>query len=123
MICTINSPEKPVAETEVSAVIVPAEDGQMGVLTRHAPFIGTLGLGKLILRTAKGDREYVVDGGFVQIHEDKIIVLSEYIVELTNEDPAKVQLEIDNLGETPTEKAEKVRLFAVLRALNGKGDG
>ena len=64
-------------EPEADMVLIPAVEGEMGVLPHHAPVLTTLGFGELVVR--KGDREerFAIYGGVVDVRPDKVVVLAD----------------------------------------------
>ena len=75
--CTLTTPEQKVFEGEVQSVVVPASDGELGILARHAPLVGKIGFGELRLKVeGKGDASYFVDGGFLQVLDDQVSILA-----------------------------------------------
>ena len=72
------SPERTVFEGEAQQVVAPAWDGEVGVLRGHAPMIVLLGEGELRVTPVSGAVErFHVAGGFLQVAEDVVTVLSE----------------------------------------------
>jgi len=71
------TPEKPVFEGEADFVVVPAHDGEMGILPGHARLLASLGAGELRIKTATLVERFFVQGGFVQVSDDKVTVLCE----------------------------------------------
>jgi len=69
--------ERTVFEGEVDQVTVPGGDGVMGVLANHAPVLSTLRPGELRIRRGSRVEEYAVGGGFVDIHDNKVIILAD----------------------------------------------
>ena len=66
--CTVVTPEDTALEEDVSFVVVPMPDGELGVAAGHSPMIGRLGYGELRLKASDGtESRYYVDGGFVQV--------------------------------------------------------
>ncbi len=64
-------------EPEADMVIVPAAEGEMGVLPHHAPVLTTLGFGELIVRKGRAEERFAIYGGVVDIRPDKIVVLAD----------------------------------------------
>lgn len=58
-------------------VVLPAYDGEVGILHDHAPMMMLLGEGILRLEMATGSRRFTISGGFVQVLENKVSILSE----------------------------------------------
>lgn len=73
----IISPEHVVYEGRAEMVVAPAWDGEVGVLKGHAPLLALLGTGALRVREAGEELHFHVSGGFLQVVEDRVTVLSE----------------------------------------------
>ena len=73
----IISPEKTVYEGEAEMVVAPAWDGEVGVLRGHAPMLVLLGDGELRITRAGAVERFHVSGGFMQVADDVVTVLSE----------------------------------------------
>ncbi|MDB4905556.1 MAG: ATPase, complex, delta/epsilon subunit [Gemmatimonadetes bacterium] len=73
---SVISPEAVLFEGSVDSLVAPAFDGQMGILTGHAPMMTLLGNGELRLGAA-GGRRFHVEGGFLQVVDDKVRVVTE----------------------------------------------
>ena len=73
--------------------------GDIAFLTGHAPFVGALDIGKVTIRPAEGPDELVaVHGGFVEVSNDRVTILS---------DVAEVASQIDvNRARAAAERAE-----------------
>ena len=71
------TPEHIVLDRVVSSVKVPAIDGSMGILRRHADMITALDVG-LLTYTINGKEEQIfVSGGFAEVHDNTVRVVSE----------------------------------------------
>jgi F-type H+-transporting ATPase subunit epsilon len=64
-------------EPEADIVIIPAAEGEMGVLPHHAPVLTTLGFGELVVRKGAAEERFVIYGGVVDIRPDKVVVLAD----------------------------------------------
>ncbi len=73
----IISPERTVFEGSADMVVAPAWDGERGILRGHAPLLALLGEGKLRVTDGKDSRQFHVRGGFLQVADDVVTVLSE----------------------------------------------
>jgi len=72
------SPEAILYQGGATSVIVPAYDGLLGILPRHAPMLALLGRGVLTVRGAEGgERRFTVGGGFVQVLSNTVRVVAE----------------------------------------------
>lgn len=73
---SVISPEAVLFEGETDSVVAPAYDGEIGILTGHAPLMALLGNGELRLGSAGGPR-FTVSGGFMQVFNDDVRVVTE----------------------------------------------
>ena len=83
--CSVVTPERAVLETEARSVVFPAHDGDMGILTNRAPLLCQLGIGPLRVETAEGSHVFVIDGGFAQMVDNKLTILTEQAQEIDRE--------------------------------------
>jgi len=74
---SVISPEAALFEGEATAVVAPAFDGEVGILTGHAPMMTLLGKGQLRVDAGGGQRKFDVDGGFLQVIENHVRVVTE----------------------------------------------
>jgi F-type H+-transporting ATPase subunit epsilon len=73
---SVISPESVLFEGETDSVIAPAYDGEVGILTGHAPLMALLGEGQLRLGSGSG-RAFSVSGGFMQVLDNQVRVVTE----------------------------------------------
>jgi len=78
--CTVVTPEATVVDTPADFVALPLYDGEAGVLPGRAPLIGRLGYGELRVRVGRAEQRYYVDGGFVQVANNLVSVLTNRAV-------------------------------------------
>lgn len=72
---SVISPEATLFEGEAASVTAPAFDGEVGILPQHAPMVTVLGTG--ILRIGDGTARFTVEGGFLQVVDDVVRVVTE----------------------------------------------
>lgn len=73
----IITPDKVLFNGEVDAATFPGSKGSFQVLKNHAPLISSLDTGKVIIKTDKEVRDIMINGGIVEVLNNKIIVLAE----------------------------------------------
>ena len=66
-----------VYEGEADMVVAPAWDGELGILRGHAPLMALLGSGELRITRDGAEERFFVAGGFLQVADDVVSVLSE----------------------------------------------
>ncbi|MGH7552610.1 MAG: F0F1 ATP synthase subunit epsilon [Longimicrobiales bacterium] len=71
------SPHRTLFEGEADQVVAPAWDGLVGILRGHAPMLALLGEGQLSIKGGGGEQRFHVAGGFLQVADDVVTVLSE----------------------------------------------
>lgn len=73
---SVISPEAILFEGTADSVVAPAFDGEVGILTGHAPMLTLLGAGELRLGGTDG-RRFMVEGGFLQVADNHVRVVTE----------------------------------------------
>ena len=77
----ILSPDKNIFTGEVDLVQLPGTDGSFEILNNHAPMISSLGEGKIKFEKDKSETFVDISGGFVEVLNNKVIVLVEGVKE------------------------------------------
>ena len=72
------SPEAALYEGEASSVVAPAFDGDVGILTGHAPMMTLLGKGELVVSGAGEPRRFSIEGGFLQVLNNEVRIVTEH---------------------------------------------
>lgn len=75
--CSVLTPEAQVVDGDVESVVLPAHDGEIGILFSRAPLLCKLGAGRLRLRKGSEEQAWFVDGGFAQVIDNKVTVLTQ----------------------------------------------
>ncbi len=75
---SVISPERTLFEGEADSVVAPAWDGELGILRGHAPLMALLGEGVLRVTNGRDEQRFNVRGGFLQVVDDVVTVLSEH---------------------------------------------
>ncbi len=72
------SPERILWQGEAEMVIArTVGGGEIAFLTGHAPFVGTLDIATVRVRSEQGDETIAVHGGFVEVSNDRVTILSD----------------------------------------------
>ena len=74
---TVVTRERKIVEAQVDEVILPASDGEIGVLPGHTPLLASLRVGQLRYRTGTRVERLVISWGFAEVLPDRVIVLAE----------------------------------------------
>jgi F-type H+-transporting ATPase subunit epsilon len=74
----ILTPEKKIYEGDVYGVYLPGVQGYFEILDKHAPMVAALGEGEMKILTDKKNTElYTIQGGFLEMNNNKAVVLIE----------------------------------------------
>lgn len=102
--CVVVTPEKKVFDGEADFVAIPVFDGELGVLPGRAPLVARLGPGELRLTRRAGTSErFFVDGGFGQVKNNVITILTPRAQAAGSLDRAQLDRE---LAEINAERAQ-----------------
>jgi F-type H+-transporting ATPase subunit epsilon len=119
--CVVVTPEKTLIDETVDFVSLPLYDGELGVLAGHTPLIARLGYGELRTRRGEAVHRYYVDGGFAQVRENVVSVLTNRALAAAAIDPAAATRELEKAHDTRAlsdhDFAEKSRATERARAM------
>ena len=88
----IVNPEKSfLIKEDVSEVVVPAFEGEMGILKDHISIISFLKPGIIKILSKSGDENYYVEDGIVEFKNNNLSILTSSIFNLTDLDKSKQQ--------------------------------
>ena len=88
----IVNPEKSfLVKEDVSEVILPAFEGEMGILKDHISIISFLKPGIIKILSKSGDENYYVEDGIVEFKNNNLSILTSSIFNLTDLDKSKQQ--------------------------------
>ena len=122
----IVNPEKSfLIKEDVSEVVVPAFEGEMGILKDHISIISFLKPGIIKILSKSGDENYYVEDGIVEFKNNNLSILTSSIFNLSDLDKSKQQ----NLLKLAEEEASNPEIndqskylvdqkIEVLRSLN-----
>jgi len=109
------SPERIIWSGEAEMVIARTTDGEIAFLTGHAPMVGALGIGRVLIRPESGaDVLAAVHGGFVEVSNNRVIVLSD-VAELAGDiDAARARAALER-AEAQLRAQHDIETEAALR--------
>jgi F-type H+-transporting ATPase subunit epsilon len=112
---TVITPEQLVLEETATSVVIPAHDGELGVLHNRAPLMCELGVGQLRYTAADRTRRMFIDGGFAQVYENQVTVLTsralfpEAITQEIVEEASRAAAERREADDDSVAEAERAR--------------
>ncbi|MCH8557874.1 MAG: ATP synthase F1 subunit epsilon [Balneolia bacterium] len=84
---SIVTPFGPVFEGLATGVNLPGTEGAFEVKFNHASLMSMLDIGKIIIRQKDGaEHLFAVNGGFVEVHDNRVTVLAESAENVKNID-------------------------------------
>jgi F-type H+-transporting ATPase subunit epsilon len=101
---TIVTRERKIVETDAVEAVLPAADGEIGVLPGHAPLLATLRVGVMRYRDNGHSERLVLSWGFAEVLPDRVIVMAE---------TAKLPSEVD-MDTAQSERAQLEKELADL---------
>ena len=88
----IVNPEKLfLVKDDVSEVVVPAFEGEMGILKDHISIISFLKPGIIKIFSKSGNENYYVEDGIVEFKNNNLSILTSSIIDLAHMDKSKKQ--------------------------------
>ena len=106
--CIVVTPEETAVEAVVESVVVPLFDGEMGILPNHGAMIGRLGAGELRLRRGDQLDRYFLDGGFIQVADNTVSVLTGRAIPVDQLDAEAVEGQLETALAEPAVGVEQM---------------
>ena len=101
----IVNPEKSfLVKEDVSEVVVPAYEGEMGILKDHISIISFLKPGIIKILSKSGDENYYVEDGIVEFKNNNLSILTSSIFNVADMDKSQQQ---DLLKQAEEESAKE----------------
>jgi F-type H+-transporting ATPase subunit epsilon len=106
---------------DVSEIIAPGSEGQLGILPRHAPLMTILAAGEVVVKRAgQEDLFFAVSGGWMEVRPDHITILARTAersdeIDLSRAEAAKARAE-ELLTERASEAERERAIYALRRS-------
>ena len=122
----IVNPEKSfLSKEDVTEVVVPAFEGEMGILKDHIPLISFLKPGIITIQSKSGDDKFYVEDGIVEFKDNNLSILTSSVFDIKNMDKERIEkiikeaeLESSNTEITDQNKYLVDQKIDVLKSLN-----
>ncbi len=102
----IVNPEKSfLSKEDVTEVIVPAFEGEIGILKNHISIISFLKPGIIKIYSKSGDEKFYVEDGIIEFKDNNLSVLTSSIFNLKDMEKNKIQ-ELLKIAEKETSKTD-----------------
>ena len=109
----VNPDKSFLSKDDVTEVVVPAFEGEMGILKDHISIISFLKPGIITIQAKSGEEKYYVEDGIVEFKNNNLSVLTSSILNLKDIEKDKLQ----DLLKIAEEEASKVDLSDELKYL------
>jgi F-type H+-transporting ATPase subunit epsilon len=111
--------ERVVYSEDVDIIIAPGVEGQLGILSHHAPLMTTLQAGELVTRRDGTEDSLAISGGFLEVRPDRVIVLADAAeraeeIDVTRAEAARKRAQ-DRLRDRKAAGLDEARAEAALR--------
>jgi len=108
--CIVVTPEQTVLESEAEFIALPLYDGEIGIAPGHSPMIGRLGYGEMRLHRGGAVERYYVDGGFVQVANNSVSVLTSRAILASKLDAAAAEKGLAEACAKPGTTSELIEI-------------
>lgn len=111
LLVEVISPEKVLYAAEADMVVATTPLGEVGILPLHIPLVSTLVTGEVRVKHGDHIDYFFIDGGFLEVKEDRVIILSpgaESAAEIEPEAEERAAEELRRTIEEAREKGEEI---------------
>jgi len=125
------SPEKLLLSRQVEMVVIPAAEGEMGVLPGHAPMIVTLRGGVIrVVEGGKDQERLFVAGGFAEVAPGRVTVLADEATPVAELSKAEAERRITEanaaydaaIDDTPEKRDAAMAQLLAMRAMRDSAE-
>ena len=109
----VNPDKSFLSKEDVTEVVVPAFEGEMGILKDHISIISFLKPGIITIQARSGEEKYYVEDGIVEFKNNNLSVLTSSILNLKDIEKNK----LEDLLKLAEEEANKTDLSDELKYL------
>jgi F-type H+-transporting ATPase subunit epsilon len=95
----IVTPQGLALREEVDDVTAPSVSGEFGVLPGHLPLLAALRTGIVTYHKGGAEKRLAVAEGFVEVKDDRALLLTDRVATPESVDPVKVRLELKDVDE------------------------
>ena len=110
MKCIVVTPEATVLDVEATFVALPLYDGEIGISENHTPIVGRLGFGELRISQDKEVTAYYIEGGFVEVLNNTVSLLTNRVVPSNKLDLQEAQTELETALKKTTKTEDQLDL-------------
>jgi F-type H+-transporting ATPase subunit epsilon len=108
--CQLVTPEAAIFDESVTFAGMTAHDGEFGVLRNRSPLLYRLGIGQLRVEVDGQGRMFYIDGGFAEVADNVVTVLTEKAIAVEDIDSSAVQKQLDELRASDDTEHLEIRM-------------
>src|SRR5580658_10452064 len=112
----IVTPEAKAYSDDVDMVTVPGAEGELGILPQHVPLLTGIKPGELRVQKDGKELWLAVGEGFVEVTQERVIVLTDMALEDTQIDEAEAQAAFEKAQEALKAQRLNDEEFATVQA-------
>ena len=75
------TPSGIIFQTTAEFLMLRTTSGDLGIMADHMPLVTELTYGEMVVKTGQGEIRYYVQGGFLEINKEKVLILGDEIIE------------------------------------------
>ncbi|MHB9131898.1 MAG: ATP synthase F1 subunit epsilon [Armatimonadota bacterium] len=127
------SADRKIFSGQATSLVVPAQDGYLGILRGHAPLIAALTIGAVTIIPANNTPpiEIAVDGGFVEVAAEHVTILADSAELASDIDVERARMAKERAeerlraagGDIDVDRAKAALLRAINRLRLAQGQG
>lgn len=112
------SPEELLVEEAVEMVVIPGEEGDFGVLPRHAPMLSTVRPGVISIYENDSVRDRIfVAGGFAEVTPERCTVLAEMALPIEDIDRGDAEQKLNDARDDLKDAKDELERRAAERQI------
>ena len=131
--CSLIDPMGKLLDCRTTSVVLPAHDGQVGILYNHMPMLCELGLGVMRVNVVsedqykgrfEGEASFFIDGGFALIASNSVMVVAYDALALAELKPDRLEAVIERTAKgvpsaalSPEERSHETERLRLLRRI------
>ncbi len=113
------TPERSVFKAAgVEHVLLPAEDGELGILPGHISMICSMAVGRIRVDLPEESVELATSGGFAEVFEDRVTMLADTAEKATEIDVERARRARERAEERLRKRSEEIDMARAKAALS-----
>lgn len=111
------TPEKVAWSAPADFVVLPATDGEMGVLPGHRPYLAQLAAGEVRVTAGGEVKRFAISGGFAEVKDDTVSLFAETAEDATQIDAERAHQALEKAKAVVKPGLDPMQLAAMEAAI------